>query len=95
MVEKKAFSDRKIGTVKWYRSDKKFGFIIDENEEESFDVFFHISEFKLDVIPQSGQVVEYLLVDSKRGYKAIDCVFIRNCDLSIMLNESALIDEDE
>lgn len=81
---------RRTGIIKWYRNDKNYGFIIDDNEENYRDIFFHISEFKPDVIPQQGQIVEYLLVDSKRGLKAIDCVFIRNEDQVIIKNEAVL-----
>lgn len=68
---------RVVGIIRWFRSDLKYGFIKDENGDDGpRDVFFHICEFKPNVTPQPGQKVQYRIIYTDRGPKAIDCVLL-------------------
>lgn len=55
------------GTVKFYAEDKKFGFIVDQNDHKEY--FFHVSN-TLDRV-QKDDKVSYELVEGKRGLNAI------------------------
>jgi cold shock CspA family protein len=59
-----------FGTIRVYKADKGWGFLITKNQKQ---IFFHISEFILegdnDVVPTPGDYVQFELGDSKRrGY---------------------------
>ena len=65
------------GTVKWFNSDKGFGFITPENNGK--DLFVHFSgiigtNFRT---LNEGDKVEYNVQDSDRGPSAIDVAVIR------------------
>ena len=65
------------GTVKWFNSDKGFGFITPENNGK--DLFVHFSgiigtNFRT---LNEGDKVEYNMQDSDRGPSAIDVAVIR------------------
>ncbi|MGX2973537.1 transcription antiterminator/RNA stability regulator CspE [Ursidibacter arcticus] len=65
------------GTVKWFNSDKGFGFITPA--DNSKDLFVHFSgivgtNFRT---LNEGDKVEYTVQDSDRGPSAIDVVVIR------------------
>ena len=66
-------ADRETGIVKWFNSDKGFGFIERENAD---DVFAHYSEINdsgyrsLD----EGQRVEFTVVDGEKGPQAQNIV---------------------
>jgi len=53
------------GTVKWFNSNKGFGFI--ENDDGGDDVFVHISEVEKAGLSQldDGQKVSFDIVDNK------------------------------
>ncbi len=59
----------KQGTVKWFNSEKGFGFIEIEGEE---DVFVHFSAIQSDGFKtlDEGQKVEFEVVDGNRGPQA-------------------------
>lgn len=59
----------KQGTVKWFNSEKGFGFIEIEGEE---DVFVHFSAIQGDGFKtlDEGQKVEFEVVDGNRGPQA-------------------------
>ena len=63
------FSRMKQGTVKWFNSEKGFGFI--EVEGES-DVFVHFSAIQGEGFKtlDEGQQVEFEVVDGNRGPQA-------------------------
>lgn len=62
-------AEREIGTVKWFNSDKGFGFIERENKD---DVFAHYSEINSDGYRSldEGQRVEFTVVDGEKGPQA-------------------------
>ena len=68
------------GTVKFFHNTKKFGFI---TTDEGDDVFFHITGIvsggedeygrqRAKFIPVEGERVQFTIVDSERGPKAIN-----------------------
>ncbi|WOV88999.1 cold-shock protein [Sporosarcina oncorhynchi] len=59
----------KQGTVKWFNSEKGFGFIEVEGEE---DVFVHFSAIQGDGFKSldEGQQVEFEVVEGNRGLQA-------------------------
>lgn len=69
-------SERVIGTVKWFNSNKGFGFIERENAE---DVFIHYSEIKGDGYRslEEGQRVEFTVAtDGPKGPHAQNVVAV-------------------
>lgn len=54
------------GTVKWFNSEKGFGFI---SSETGTDVFAHFSEIKVDGFKtlEEGQKVTFDIQDGQRG----------------------------
>ncbi|WP_373819167.1 cold-shock protein [Glaesserella sp.] len=65
------------GTVKWFNSDKGFGFITPANGGK--DVFVHFSGIVGDKYRtlNEGDRVEYNVQDSQRGPSAVDVVVAR------------------
>lgn len=63
------FSQMKQGTVKWFNSEKGFGFIEVEGEN---DVFVHFSAIQGEGFKtlDEGQKVEFEVVDGNRGPQA-------------------------
>jgi len=61
------------GTVKWFNSEKGFGFI---TTEEGQDVFAHFSAIEGDGFKSldEGQAVEFDVVDGDRGPQAANIV---------------------
>lgn len=57
------------GKVKWFNSDKGFGFIERENGD---DVFVHFSAIQMDGYKtlEEGQLVEFDIVNGARGPQA-------------------------
>ena len=60
------------GTVKWFNSQKGFGFIT--NEEDGTDVFVHFSGIASDGFKslEDGQVVTFDITNSQRGLQAVN-----------------------
>ncbi|MCG7345230.1 cold-shock protein [Sporosarcina sp. ACRSL] len=63
----------KQGTVKWFNSEKGFGFIEVEGED---DVFVHFSAIQGDGFKtlDEGQQVEFEVVEGNRGLQAANVV---------------------
>ncbi len=63
----------KTGIVKWFNSEKGFGFISVEGED---DVFVHFSAIQSDGFKtlDEGQQVEFEVVDGARGPQASNVV---------------------
>lgn len=61
------------GTVKWFNSEKGFGFI---SAESGNDVFVHFSAIKSDGYKtlEEGQKVEFDVVDGAKGPQAANVV---------------------
>ncbi len=57
------------GKVKWFNTEKEYGFIIDANGK---DVFVHYSSIQADGFKnlEEGQTVSYDLVETDRGPQA-------------------------
>ncbi|KPV43793.1 cold-shock protein [Alicyclobacillus ferrooxydans] len=64
------------GTVKWFNSDKGFGFI---EVEGGNDVFVHFSAIQSDGFRtlEEGQHVEFEVVEGQRGPQAANVVVVR------------------
>ena len=73
------------GKVKYYNSDKGYGFIDANNQRE--DVFFHISTWKLSQQPMEGQQVYF---NSERNDKnQLRATEVTDSSLSILENSSS------
>lgn len=61
------------GTVKWFNSEKGFGFIVSEEGE---DVFVHFSAIQTEGYKtlEEGQRVEFEIEQSPRGPQAVNVV---------------------
>lgn len=62
-----------IGTVKWFNSEKGFGFI---TTEEGQDVFAHYSKISIDGFKtlEEGQKVEFDVTEGTKGPQAENIV---------------------
>ncbi len=60
------------GTVKWFNSQKGYGFIT--NEENGMDIFVHFSGIASNGFksPEEGQAVTFDITDSPRGFQAVN-----------------------
>ena len=64
------------GRVKWFNNEKGYGFI---EYKEKEDIFVHYSAINLDGYKTlaEGQYVEFNLVETSKGYQALDVVVIK------------------
>ena len=68
--------DKVKGRVKWFNNEKGYGFI---EYKENEDIFVHYSAINLDGYKTltEGQYVEFNLVETSKGYQALDVVVIK------------------
>ncbi|MBN2554742.1 MAG: cold shock domain-containing protein [Anaerolineales bacterium] len=68
-------SERVIGTVKWFSSEKGYGFIA---REEGADVFIHYTAIQSDGFRtlEEGQRVEFIIEESAKGPQAANVTVI-------------------
>ncbi len=59
------------GTVKWFNSEKGFGFISQDN---GADVFVHFSAIQMNGyrVLEEGQIVEFEVQEGPKGLQAVD-----------------------
>jgi len=62
-----------VGKVKWFNSEKGFGFI---TNDEGKDIFVHFSAIQADGFKtlEDGQTVDYEVVETDRGPQAKNVV---------------------
>ncbi|MDN5304268.1 MAG: cold shock protein [Fusobacteriaceae bacterium] len=65
-----------LGTVKWFNSEKGFGFI---TSEEGNDVFVHFSQIQKDGFKtlEEGEKVEFEVVQGQKGPQAEKVVVVK------------------
>ena len=65
-----------IGRVKWFNNEKGYGFI-DFRENE--DIFVHDSAIELDGYKtlSENQLVEFKLIETSKGYQAINVQLVK------------------
>ncbi|MGB9694904.1 MAG: transcription antiterminator/RNA stability regulator CspE [Caldisericaceae bacterium] len=68
--------ERLTGRVKWFNSQKGFGFIVPDNGSK--DLFVHYSAIKSDGYKslKEGQKVEFEVEQSDKGEKAVNVTII-------------------
>ncbi len=68
--------ERLTGRVKWFNSQKGFGFIVPDNGSK--DLFVHYSSIKSDGYKslREGQKVEFEIENSDKGEKAVNVTII-------------------
>jgi len=68
-------SDRETGKVKWFNSNKGFGFI---TRDEGTDIFVHYSAIRGDGFRSLAeeQMVEFTVVEGEKGPQATDVVLL-------------------
>lgn len=72
-------SKREVGSVKWFNSQRGYGFIVDENDvTEQF--FVHFSAINMDGYKElkEGQKVEFTLVSTDKGIQATNVTIIED-----------------
>ena len=65
------------GKVKWFNNEKGYGFI---EYKENEDIFVHYSAIKQEGYKTltEGQIVEFKLLETIKGYQALDVVVVKD-----------------
>ena len=65
-----------VGRVKWFNNEKGYGFI---EYKEKEDVFVHYSAIEVDGYKtlSEGQLVEFKLVETSKGYQALNVRLVK------------------
>ena len=65
-----------IGRVKWFNNEKGYGFI---EYKENEDIFVHYSAIEADGYKSlsEGQLVEFKLVETSKGYQALNVRLVK------------------
>ena len=65
-----------VARVNWFNNDKRYGFI---EYKENEDVFVHYSAIELDGYKtlSEGQLVEFKLVETSKGYQALNVKLVK------------------
>ncbi len=76
MVEKRGVMSVMIGRVKWFNNEKGYGFIEFKEDE---DIFVHYSAIEADGYKtlSEGQLVEFKLVETSKGFQAINVKLVK------------------
>lgn len=69
------------GRVKWFNNEKGYGFI---EYKENEDIFVHYSAISQDGYKSlsEGQYVEFNLVETPKGYQALDVIVVKEVTIS-------------
>ncbi|MEG1313191.1 MAG: cold shock domain-containing protein [Bacilli bacterium] len=69
------------GKVKWFSNEKGYGFI---EYKENEDIFVHYSAIDQDGYKTlcEGQLVSFNLLETSKGYQAIDVVLVKEVSIS-------------
>jgi len=68
-----------LGKIKYYNSERGFGFIIPDDPNESEDLFFHVRNTS-GREPQKGDEVSYDVMEGRRGAEGCDVVVTRSAN---------------
>lgn len=70
-----------IGRVKWFNNEKGYGFIEFKEDE---DIFVHYSAIEIEGYKtlSEGQLVEFKLVETSKGYQAINVRLVKEAATS-------------
>ena len=65
------------GRVKWFNNDKGYGFI---EFTEKDDIFVHYSAINQEGYKslQEGQIVEFTLLETSKGYQALNVTVVKD-----------------
>ena len=67
----------RLGKIKWFNNEKGYGFIEGEHDE---DIFVHYSAIRQEGYKtlEEGQIVEFKLLETEKGFQALDVKEVSN-----------------